>query len=154
MPITFSSENPRSLPTLVTISIPYIDPSQSPKIKTSRFPPVVLSVYPSSDTRSAPSYVPSVNPSRSPNKQHIGALQEEIQTTLEQVKALENIITSQEIKLDETDQLRGLYIIKLKRGICMFDTNEHNFSEEKNLPHTFKKKPKERIPENKSKTTQ
>ena len=46
-------------------------------------------------------------------------------TTLEQVKALENIITSGDIRVDEDDQLWGLYIIKLKCGIFMLDTNQH-----------------------------
>ena len=40
-------------------------------------------------------------------------------TTFEQVKALENMIASRKIKVDEADQLRGLDIIKLKRVICM-----------------------------------
>ena len=43
---------------------------------------------------------------------------------------MENIIASGYIKVYESDQLQGLYIIKLKRGICMLETNEHNFSEE------------------------
>ena len=74
-----------------------------------------------------------VNPYRAPNEQYIVDLQEESWTTLEQVKSLENIIASQDIKVDEAYQLRGLYIIKLKRGIFMLETNEHNFSEGKNL---------------------
>ena len=46
------------------------------------------SKYPSSVS----SYVPSVNPSISPSEKQVGDLQEESLTTLEQVKALENII--------------------------------------------------------------
>ena len=72
-----------------------------------------------------------MNPSRSPNEHHIRDLQEEIRTKLEQAKALENIIASQEIKVDESDQLQGLYMIKLNRGIYILETNEHNCSEEK-----------------------
>ena len=63
-------------------------------------------------------------------QQQVGALQEERQTTFEQVKALENIIASGEIKVDEAAQLREVYIIKLKRDICMLETNVNNFSEE------------------------
>ena len=42
---------------------------------------------------SVQSYVPSVNPYRAPSEQHVGYLQEERRTMIEQVKALENIIT-------------------------------------------------------------
>ena len=73
-----------------------------------------------------------MNSSRDPNEQQVGALQEEMWTTLEQVKALGDIIASVEIQVDEADQSRGLYIIKLKRGICMLETNKKNFSEEEN----------------------
>ena len=86
-------------------------------------PHLVLSVDNSSDPRSAPSYVPSVNPSRAPNKKQVGGIQEKKCTTLEQVKALENNIASGEIKVDEPYQLRGLYIIKLKCDICMLEIN-------------------------------
>ena len=86
------------------------------------------SKYPSSLS----SYVPSVNPSRAPSEQQVGALQEERRATLEQVKALENIIVQREIKVDESDQLQKLYIIKLKRDICMLETNVNNFSEKIN----------------------
>ena len=55
---------------------------------------VVLSVGPYGDPSSAPSYVPSVNPFISPSEHQVGSLQEEMQTILEQVKVLENIITS------------------------------------------------------------
>ena len=50
-------------------------------------------------------------------------------TTLEQVKALETIISSVEIKVDEAAQLWDVYIIKLKPDICMLDTNVNKFSE-------------------------
>ena len=93
-------------------------------------PPVVISVDTSGDTISATSYVTSVNPSRDTNEQYIGVTQEERRTTIEQVKALENIFVSREIRVDKADHLRGLYIIKLKRGICMLETNENNFSKE------------------------
>ena len=142
MPSNFSSENPSSLPTFVPSSITSRDPSQSPINKTSRFPPVVLSVYPYIDPRYAPSYVPSVNPSRSPNEKRIRDIKEERRTTLEQVKVLGNIISSRDIKVDEADQLRGLYIIKPKRGICMLKTNEHNFSDFKKAHIYFKKETK------------
>ena len=68
---------------------------------------------------------------RDPSEQQIGDLQKELRTTLEQVKALENIILSGEIKLDEADQVWELYIIKLKCDICIFETNVNNFSERK-----------------------
>ena len=71
-----------------------------------------------------------MNSSRSPSEQQVRALQEEKRTTLEQVKSLEYIITSGKIKVDEADQLRRLYIIKLKRDICMLETNVNNSSEE------------------------
>ena len=51
--------------------------------------------------------------------------------TIEQVKSLENIIASGEIKVDEAAQLWELYIIKLKRDILMLENNVNNFSEEK-----------------------
>ena len=51
-------------------------------------------------------------------------------TTLEQVKALEDIIASLYIKVDEASQLPQLYIIKLNRDLCMLETNVNNFSEE------------------------
>ena len=73
-----------------------------------------------------------MNPSRSPSQQHGGSLQEERRTTLEQVKVLENIIAYREINVDETDQLHKLYIIKLRRDICMLETNVNNFSEKIN----------------------
>ena len=50
---------------------------------------------------------------RAPSEQHVRALQEERRTTFEQVKSLENIISSVEIKVYEDSQLRELYIIKL-----------------------------------------
>ena len=50
-------------------------------------------------------------------KNQVEVLQEESRTTLEQVKSLENIISSVEIKVDEDTQLRELYIVKLKRDI-------------------------------------
>ena len=75
-------------------------------------PPVVISVHPYGDPISAPSYVTSVNSYRAPNEEHVGVLQEEMRTTLEEVKYLENIIASGEIKVDEAYQLQGLYMIK------------------------------------------
>ena len=51
-------------------------------------------------------------------------------TTLEQVKSLENIIASGEIKLDEAYQLQELYINKLRRGICVLEINVNDFLEE------------------------
>ena len=68
-----------------------------------------------------------MNPSRSPNAQQVEDLQEESLTTLEQFKALENIIASVDIKLYEADNLQELYIIKLKHDICMLETNENTF---------------------------
>ena len=68
-----------------------------------------------------------MNPFRATNEQHVGCLQEEIQTTLSKFKSLENIIESVYIKVDEADQLQELYIIKLKRDICMLETNEITF---------------------------
>ena len=47
---------------------------------------------PSKDASYVPSYVSSVNPSRSPGEQQVGSLQVKRRKTLEQVKALENII--------------------------------------------------------------
>ena len=71
-----------------------------------------------------------MNLSISPGEQHVRALQEERRKTFEQVKSLENIISLVEIKVYEDDQLRELYIIKLKRHICMLDTNIKYFSME------------------------
>ena len=82
---------------------------------------------PSGDPRHSTLYVPSLNPSRAPNEQPVGDLQEERLTTLEQAKALENIITPGEIKIYEAAQLRGLYIIKMKHGICMLETDKKLF---------------------------
>ena len=95
--------------------------------------PIVLSVDISGDPRSIPSYVPSVNPSKDSNEHRVRTLQEERRKTLEQVKSLENNITSGDIKEDEAAQLQELYIIKLKYGIFMLETNENNFLEKKNL---------------------
>ena len=58
-----------------------------------------------------------MSPYRAQSEQQVGSLREERRTTLEQVKSLENIIASGEIKVHEADQLRGLCVIKLKRGI-------------------------------------
>ena len=60
----------------------------------------VPSVDPSGDSRSVPSYVPSVNRYRAPSEQQFRDLQEEKRKTLEQVKDMENIIASGEIKLN------------------------------------------------------
>ena len=57
-------------------------------------PSVVTSVDPSGDPRYLPSYLPSVDISRYPGEQQLGDLQEKSRTTLEQVKALGNIISS------------------------------------------------------------
>ena len=100
-------------------------------------PPIVLSVATSGDPVSEPSYVPSVNPSRSPSGKHVGALQEERRAELDQVKYLKNIIASGEIKSDESAQLQELYIIKLKGGIFMLETNEKK-SREKKSSHILK----------------
>ena len=70
-----------------------------------------------------------MNSSRDPNEQQVGALQEEMWTTLEKVKALGDIIASVEIQVDEADQSRGLYIIKLKRYIFMLETDMNKLSE-------------------------
>ena len=88
-----------------------------------------------------------MNLSRSPNEQQVWALQEEMRTTLEQVKALGNIITPGDIKVYESNQLRWQYIIKLKRGICILEMNENNFSQKKNITQTLKQTPKETISE-------
>ena len=90
-------------------------------------PHVVTSVYLSNDPTYVTSYVPCVNPSRAPGEQRVGYLQEERQTTLEQVKALENIIESVNNKVDDAYWLWELYIIKFKRGICMMGNNINNF---------------------------
>ena len=79
-----------------------------------------------------------MNPSRSLNEQQVGAIQEERRTTFAQVKDLENIIASVYIKVNEADQLQGLYIIKLNRNICMLETNENTFSEENKAPIKLK----------------
>ena len=104
MPITFLLENTILFPTFLPISIPYRDQSQSPSNKPSRFPHIVLSVDPYGDPRSAPSYVPILNPSRAPSEQQVEALQEERRATLKQVQSLEIIIASGEITIDESDQ--------------------------------------------------
>ena len=70
----------------------------------------VPSVYPSDNPSSVSSYVPSVNTYRAPSEQQIRAIQEERRTTLEQVKALENIIASGKIKVDEASQLQELVL--------------------------------------------
>ena len=58
-----------------------------------------------------------MNPNLSPSEQHIRDLQEERWKTLEQVKALEDTISPEDINIYEAAQLRKLYIIKLKRDI-------------------------------------
>ena len=135
MPSTFPSKNSSSLPKLVPSSSTSIDTSQSPSNKPSRLPHIFNSVDASIATSSIPLYVPSVNPSRAPSEQHVGYLQEEKGTTLEQVKSLENIIASGEVQLHQAAQLRELYIIKLKCDICMLETNVNNFSEGKKFSH-------------------
>ena len=72
-----------------------------------------------------------------------------MRTTIEQDKSLENIIASVENKVYEADQLRGLYIIKLKRVICALETNVNNFSEENKYCVDLKYKTKEVISEKK-----
>ena len=64
-----------------------------------------------------------------PSEKNIGFLQEESQTTLQQFKALEYIIASEEIKVDGASQLRELYKIKLKCDSWMLETNVNNFLE-------------------------
>ena len=71
---------------------------------------MVPSVDPFVDTRSVPSYVPSVNPPKFLSEEHLGDLQEERRETLEPVKSLENIIASGKIKVYEAAQLRELVI--------------------------------------------
>ena len=66
---------------------------------------VVPSVYPSSDPRYVPTYAPNVNLYRSPSEKHVDDLQEERRTTIQQVKAVENIIALVEIKVKESAQL-------------------------------------------------
>ena len=117
------------LPKLLPISSPHRGPIQSPRNKLMSLPPVVPSFDTFGDPISVTYYVPSVNPSRNIIEQQVEDLKEEILTTLEQIKALENIITSGEIKLDEAAQLRELYIIKFKRDIYMLETNLNNFPE-------------------------
>ena len=73
-----------------------------------------------------------MNSSKSPNEQQVRVLQEERWTALEQVKALEDIISPGEIKVDEAYNLQGLYIIKLKRGICMLEINKKCLRGKKN----------------------
>ena len=58
-----------------------------------------------------------MSPYRAKSEQKVGDQKEQRRTKIEQVKFLENIIASREIKVHEADQLRGLYIIKLERGI-------------------------------------
>ena len=99
------------------------------------------SSFPSVDTygdpKSVPSYIPSVNPYRAPSEQQVGALQEERRTALGKFKALEIIIASEKIKVDETAQLQELYIIKLKLNILMLETNEKKTLQRKeNLTYT------------------
>ena len=71
---------------------------------------MVPSVDPSSDPSSVTAYVPSVNLSIAPSEEQFRAIQEERWATLEQVKALENIIESGEIKVDESAQLQYLVV--------------------------------------------
>ena len=106
------------------------------------------------DTSSVTSHVPSVNPSRSQSEKQVGDLQEEMRKTLEQVKALENIIASGDIKLDEAAQLWELYIIIFKRDICTLKTNLNNISEENKANVDLKQKPKDMISYNKSRIKQ
>ena len=64
------------------------------------------------------------------------------------------LIASGEIKVDEAAQLQELYIIKLKRDICMLETNVKNFPDENKATVYLKQNPKEIISENKSKIIQ
>ena len=57
-------------------------------------------------------------------------LQEGNRKIHEQVKYLEDIIQSGDIKVDEAAHLQELNMIELKRDICMLETNGNNFSEE------------------------
>ena len=105
------------------------------------FPPclfrwiIVLSVDPYGVTISVPSYVPSVNTYRDPSEQQVVDLQEERRTILEQNIGLENNTSLGDIKVNEVAQLQELYIIKLKCGMCMLETNVENF-QRKNLRYT------------------
>ena len=63
----------------------------------------VTLVDPSGGTISEPSYVPILDPYRDSNKQQIGAPKEKMQTTLYQVKDLNNIMALIEIIVDEAD---------------------------------------------------
>ena len=54
-----------------------------------------------------------------------------MQTNVEVVKQLEDIIVSREIKVDEAFQLQKLFIIKLKHDMYMLEANVNKFSEEK-----------------------
>ena len=76
-----------------------------------------------------------MNPFIYPIEKQVGDIQEEMRTTLEQVKDLENIIAYGDIKVDKSDQLQDLYIIKLKCDICMLETNEQKFSKKKKLTY-------------------
>ena len=51
-------------------------------------------------------------------------------TRLEQGKYMENIAASEYIMVDEATQLWELFIIKLKFGICVLETNFNRFSQE------------------------
>ena len=70
-----------------------------------------------------------MNPSRAPSEQHLGDIQEESLTTLEQLKHLENIIALGGDKVDEAAQLRELFNVKSRHDIFMLETNLDNFSE-------------------------
>ena len=70
-----------------------------------------------------------MSPTRAPSEQHVGALQEERWATLEQVKALKNIIASGEIKLDESAQLQELVVFACWRLM------KKSVSEGKNLTY-------------------
>ena len=76
----------------------------------SRIQSLVPSVDPYGDPSSVPSYVPSVNPPRARSEQYVGDIQEERWTTLEQLKSLENIIASGDIKVYKSDQLQEFVV--------------------------------------------
>ena len=122
-PRTFPSENSISLKTFVPISSTSRYPIQSNRNKPSMLPPVVTLVDPYGDPSSVLSYITSVNTSRSPSEQQVGAIQEESWTRLGKIKSLETLIASGEIKVYEAAQSRESYIMKLKRDISMLETN-------------------------------
>ena len=89
MPRTFPYQERSTVTLLKPITSPTTGPIQSLINNPSRLPYIVTSVDPPGDTISVTKYVPSVNPYRAQSEKQVGALQEEMRTTLEQVKDLE-----------------------------------------------------------------